>query len=122
MLVRRDKGSVASMESQVGGKRKRNQPQTAKMTIESLQTWEREYMFRECIADHNLTIGGVPVDFNTPMALRNLRPDIGMEIEKYIDEVNGDTPEDMEDFQNAASKSTEQPEPVQLIPPSTDSN
>lgn len=122
MLVRRDKGSIASMEQQVGGKRNRKEPQNIKMILESLQTWEREYMFKECIAEHNITDKeGNLLDFNSPMSIRNLRPDIGMEIEKYIDELNSEGEEFREDFPNAASSSLEHldKEPSTLV--STDS-
>lgn len=122
MLLRRDKGSVASMESEVGGRRKRNEVQTAKMTIESLQTWEREYMFRECIAEHNITDkNGTLFDFKNPMTLKMLNPKIGAEIERYIDEVNSEDEEFAETFPNAASSSSEQVEPVHSIHESTDS-
>jgi len=111
MLVRRDKGSSASMEQQVDGRR-RGQQQTAKMVLESLQTWERDYMFKQCIAEHNLEDkNGAVLDFNNPMAIRTLRPDIGMEIERLIDDLNSEGDVFQEDFQDAASNSLETPKP-----------
>lgn len=119
MLVRRDKGSIASMEQQQTAK-KRGQELPAKLMIESLQTWERDYMFKNCIKDHNITDKeGVLLDFNSPMALKMLRPDIGMEIERYIDDLNseGDVGED---FPIAPTSSTEQVKPELSMLPNTD--
>ena len=63
MLVRRDKGSIASME-QTQQRRKKGEPESAKLMIESLQTWERAYMFKNCIVDHNITDkNGTLLDF-----------------------------------------------------------
>src|SRR4030042_1339185 len=105
MLVRRDKGSIASME-QTTERGKRGVPTSTKMVLETLQTWERDYMFKSCIADHNLTdLEGQPLDFGNPLTLRSLRPDIGMEIERYIDDLNT-VGEIDEDFPNAASNSS----------------
>src|ERR1044071_3777435 len=90
MLVRRDKGSIASME-QTQQKRGSKEPVSQKLMIESLQTWERDYMFKNCIVNHNITDkNGQPLDFNSPMAFKMLRPDIGLEIEKYIDELHSE--------------------------------
>jgi len=113
MLVRRDKGSIASMEQTQQRKKNRNEPETQKLTIESLQTWERDYMFKSCIVDHNITDkNGVKLDFNSPMAFKMLRPDIGMEIERYIDELHSEDEID-ENFPIAPSSSSELPEPEQ---------
>lgn len=113
-LVRRDKGSVASMEQQVGA-RKRGENQTAKMTLESLQTWEKEYMFKNCIAEHNITDKNeVPLDFSNPMAIRTLRPDIGQEIERLIDELHSEGDDFEADFPSAASSFLEQQEQERL--------
>lgn len=110
MLVRRDKGSVASMEQQntVGRGKKRNEPQSTKMILESLQTWERQYTFSNCIADHNLTdANDQPLDFSDrriEMTLRILNPVVALEIERLIDELNGGEDDEFsEDFPNAAS-------------------
>src|SRR6185503_9901838 len=90
MLVRRDKGSIASME-QTQQRKKKGEPDSAKLTIESLQTWERAYMFKNCIVDHNITDKkGQLLDFRTEMALHLLRPDIGQEIERLIDELHSE--------------------------------
>ena len=109
MLNRRDKGSVASMESQTG-KGKRNQ-ETTKMLIESMQTWERKYTFANCIVDHNITdANGQKLNFSferIEMTFKSLNPKIALEIEKLIDELNGGEDEefDSEDFPPAVSSS-----------------
>lgn len=108
MLNRRDKGSVASMESQTG--KKRNQ-ETTKMLIESMQTWERKYTFANCIVDHNITdSNGQKLNFSferIEMTFKSLNPKVALEIEKLIDELNGGEDEefDSEDFPNAVSPS-----------------
>lgn len=108
MLVRRDKGSIASMEQQVGAARK-GEERTARMVLESLQTWEREYMFKNCVAEHNITDkDGNLLDFTNPLAIRTLRPDVGMEIERLIDELHSEGDEFQKDFPTAASNSSEQ--------------
>lgn len=119
MLVRRDKGSIMAMEQMEQGKRKGDS--TPKLTIESLQTWERAYMFKNCIVDHNITDKqGNLLDFRYEMALHILRPDIGMEIERLIDEINGGDEVD-QNFPIAPTSSTEtaKQEPPTLV--STDS-
>lgn len=119
MLIRRDKGSVASLEQQEN-RRRRGEQVTPKMTIETLQTWERDYMFKNCIADHNLEDkNGVKLDFNSPMALKMLRPDIGLEIEQMIDELNVGGEVDG-NFQTAPTSSTEPARAELLTLPSTD--
>ena len=108
MLVRRDKGSIASMEQQQQ-RAKRGEQITPKLMIETMQVWEREYMFKNCIVNHNLEDKeGNPINFNSPLALRMLRPDIGLEIEQLIEEINGGEGLD-ENFPNVPTSSTEQP-------------
>lgn len=111
MLNRRDKGSVASMESQTG-KKKRGEQETTKMLIESMQTWERKYTFSSCIVDHNITDkNGQKLDFSfnrIEMTFKSLNPKVAMEIEKVIDDLNGgeeDENFDVENFPIAASSS-----------------
>lgn len=124
MLVRRDKGSIASMEQQINGKRGRSAPETAKMTLESLQTWEKEYMFKNCIVEHNLEDkAGNLLDFRNSSGITQLRPDIGLEIEQLIDELNGgEGAAFQENFPTAPTPSSEQQEPTQLTPLISDSS
>lgn len=106
VLERRDQGSRAVMES---SKRKPGQTQedTQKMVIETLQVWERHYTFKNCIVDHNITDeNGVALDFNKANTLRMLNPKVGVEIERYIDEINSEDESDEEVFPSAASKSS----------------
>lgn len=118
VLERRDQGSRAVME-QVQRKPGQSREDTQKMVIETLQTWERWYTFKNCIVDHNITDeNGVLLDFNREMTLRMLNPKVGVEIEKYIDEINADDEEDEELFPSAASKSSLAQVPV----PATTSN
>jgi hypothetical protein len=111
MLVRRDKGSIASMESQPQRKGRR-QAESAKMILESLQTWDRDYLFKNCISEHNLTdFNDTPLDFNNKNTLGMLNPVVAVEIEKLIDALNGPEDIDDEDFPIAASNSLEPPKP-----------
>jgi hypothetical protein len=114
VLERRDGASKASMES-VKRKPGQSREDTTKLSIETFQTWERAYIFKNCIVDHNITDDkGVLLDFTKPQTLKMLNPKIGMEIERYIDELNSEDDEDIEDFPSAASISLPQktPEPV----------
>lgn len=123
MLVRRDKGSIASMEQQERT-RKKGEQVTPKLMIETMQVWEREYMFKNCIVDHNLEDkNGAPIDFRSPQALKILRPDIGLEIEQYIEELNGGEGLD-ENFPTAPTSSTElaEQEPLTLLHTDTPTN
>ena len=77
-----------------------------KMVIETYQTWERFYTFKNCIVDHNITDDkGVSLDFNKEMTLRMLSPVVGVEIEKLIDKLNAEDEADEELFPIAASSS-----------------
>ena len=117
MLERRDKGSIASMEQQTQG-RKRGEPLTTKMVFESLQTWEKWFMFSNFIVDHNITNrDGEMFDFTKQQTLHFLRPDIGMEIERLIDDINSEGDAFQEDFPHVASNSSEQQTPELAILP-----
>jgi hypothetical protein len=105
VLERRDQGSRAVMEQ---SKRKPGQKadDDTKMVIETYQTWERFYTFKNCIVDHNITdSAGVQLDFNREMTLRMLSPAVGVEIEKLIDKLNAEDEADEELFPSAASSS-----------------
>jgi hypothetical protein len=78
-----------------------------KMVIETYQTWERFYTFKNCIVDHNITDSNdVQLDFNKEMTLRMLNPKVGVEIEKLIDKLNAEDEADEELFPTAASSSS----------------
>ena len=93
------------------------------MVIETYQTWERFYTFKNCIVDHNITdSNGIQLDFNKELTLRMLNPAVGVEIEKLIDKLNAEDEADEELFPIAAStssptqeaKASEAPEQSQL--------
>jgi hypothetical protein len=122
MLERRDGGSKASMES-VKRKPGQSKDEAQRMVIETLQTWERQYVFKNCIVEHNITDDkGVLLDFTRPNTLRMLNPKVGMEIEKYIDELNNEDEDDMEVFPIAASKSSSHLVPVPETFPTSESS
>jgi hypothetical protein len=100
MLERRDGASrlyaQASEEGDVDNK----------LFMESMQQWSRSYEFKKCIVGHNLTDkNGVPLDFSKAETLRSLSPNVGHEIERLIDELNGEA-EEGEDFTPAPSSSS----------------
>ena len=111
VLERRDQGSRAVMEQT---KRKAGQKQgddDTKMVIETYQTWERFYTFKNCIVDHNITdSNGIQLDFNKELTLRMLNPAVGVEIEKLIDKLNAEDDADEELFPSVASSSLPTPE------------
>jgi hypothetical protein len=78
-----------------------------RMVIETYQTWERHYTFKNCIVDHNITDpNGVLLDFTKPQTLRMLAPNVGVEIERLIDELNAEDEADEELFPSAATSSS----------------
>ena len=121
MLVRRDKGSIASME-QTQQKRGKNSPEVSqKLMIESLQTWERAYMFKNCIVDHNITDKeGNLLDFRSEMTLHILNPAVGFEIERLIDELHSEDEIDG-NFPTVPTSSSEHQEPEPHLHEITDS-
>src|SRR5512146_2200246 len=62
LIERRDKASRMSMEA--GGGRGRND--NAKLDIDMMQAQSRLYEFQHCIIDHNLSAGGVKLNFSNP--------------------------------------------------------
>jgi len=112
VLERRDQGSKAIMEQQQRKPGQKAADSDTKMVIETYQTWERAYTFKNCILDHNITdSNGVALDFNNPNTLRMLNPKVGIEIEQLIDELNSADEGEMETFPTAASNSSVVPEP-----------
>jgi hypothetical protein len=101
VLERRDQGSRAVMEQS------KNAGDDTKMVIETYQTWERAYTFKNCIVDHNITdVNGVSLDFTKPQTLRMLAPHVGVEIERLIDKLNAEDDADEELFPTVASSSS----------------
>lgn len=84
-----------------------------KLFMESMQQWSREYEFRKCIVGHNLTDkSGKPLDFSKSETLRTLNPNIGHEIERLIDELNGESEEKPDFTQQQSSSSLEKNTPL----------
>jgi len=107
VLERRDQGSRAVMEQSKRKPGEKKADDDTKMVIETYQTWERFYTFKNCIVDHNITdSNGVALDFNKEMTLRMLSPAVGVEIEKLIDKLNAEDEADEELFPIAASSSS----------------
>ena len=107
VLERRDQGSRAVMEQTQKEPGKKHNPDDTKMVIETYQTWERHYTFKNCIVDHNITDDkGVLLDFSKPQTLRFLAPNVGIEIEKLIDKLNAEDEDEEELFPSAASTSS----------------
>lgn len=113
MLERRDKSSRLTQSTEFDRKTGRptnskSETVDVKTIIETLNMWEREYTFKNCIAEHNLTdSNGVALNFSSPQTLRMLNPKIAFEIEKLIDDLNSEGDEFQEDFPNAPSNYSE---------------
>jgi hypothetical protein len=109
VLTRRESAMKMSMEQQDRRSRKAGGDEASKIDVELLQRWARAYEFKHCIVDHNLEDrGGKKLDFGNAMTLDVLDPRIGTEIERMLDEINGEeTEEDLEAFFRSATTSTE---------------
>lgn len=104
MLERRDKAMRMSMEQAGRGRREQN----AKIDLETASKWTRQFEFSHCIVDHNLEDDkGQKLNFANPMTLSVLDPKIGAEIERYIEELNQEDEESLEDFTERQSGSSE---------------
>ena len=107
MLERRDKAMRMSMESGNTKRGRRGEAQGV-INLDSAQQWARFFEFSRCIVDHNLEDeNGKKLDFTNRMTLSILDPKIGSEIERYIDELNQEDDESMEDFTVRLSSSSE---------------
>jgi len=104
MLERRD-NAFRTSQTIPTGKNQRNVAQ--KFDLESAQRWTREFEFKHCIVDHNLTDDqDNKLDFGNPMTFSILDPKVAQEIETYIDEMNQEDDEALEDFPHAATSSS----------------
>jgi len=75
-----------------------------KMDIAIMQRASREYEFAYCIIEHNIEgPDGTPLNFKDRAAIDRLPKDLGEEIEKYLDEVNGEDNEEDLDFLGSES-------------------
>jgi hypothetical protein len=104
MLERRDKAMKMTMDSTTGD---RARPTSSKIEMESAMQWTRFFEFSNCIVEHNLEDdNGAPLNFNNPMTLKILDPKVGQEIERYIEELNQEDEESLEDFTKQLSASS----------------
>jgi hypothetical protein len=102
MLERRDKAMKMSM---AGGNNERIT--NSRVELESAMQWTRYFEFSNCIVEHNLEDdNGAPLNFSNTMTLRILDPKIGAEIERYIEELNQEDEESLEDFTKQLSSSS----------------
>lgn len=118
VLTRRESAMKMSME-QTGNRAARRgrghakdaDSNSGKIDVELLQRWARAYEFRHCIVDHNLTDkNDKKLDFSNAMTLDILNPKVGTEIERLLDEINGEeSEEDLENFISSATNSSEAP-------------
>jgi hypothetical protein len=103
-LNRRDRASRMSMEAGQDTRKR-----TSKVDIELMQRWSREYEFKFCIGDHNITNSeGKKVDLTNPGTLDILSPKLGAEIEKILDELNAEDEDEDKDFPGPASISSKE--------------
>ncbi len=109
ILKRREMATRLSMEQTSGGRRARlDREDASKIGIELAQVATREYEFKNCIVDHNLTVDGAQVDFSKPqLAFKMVHPKVLQEIELLLAELNEETDEDeLRDFMNVAKHSS----------------
>lgn len=74
-----------------GKRRRKQEPEKIRGYFELMQVATLEFEFRNCIVDHNLYIDDAEselLDFTKPMRQWKLDPKVGMEISKYIADLN----------------------------------
>lgn len=119
VLERRDKGTEMGMELEVqrGRRNKRSirqdEPETQKIELKTLSGWMANHDFAYCIVDHNLTDkNGTKLDFTNPLAVKNLDPKVGIEIDRILNDLNEPEEEgDDEDFTMPLTSSTQADKP-----------
>lgn len=101
MLERRDK-AMRMTSVGMGGKK----GEAVKMEFESAMQWTRYFEFSRCIVEHNLEDDeGKPLNFQNSMTLKILDPKVGVEIEKYIEDMNEEDDEEAKDFMKELASS-----------------
>jgi hypothetical protein len=94
MMQRRDITARLYSEQKTGKNVKSDD--VMRQVMEVMNVAIMEYEFKNCIVNHNLEDdNGVLLDFSSSMALHNLDPKIGAEINRYIDELNQEDEEDL---------------------------
>jgi hypothetical protein len=105
-LERRDKSTKMSLEAQARGKK--GEADVQKFELEQISTWAAGFDFAYCIGEHNLTDQNKnKLDFSDPRVLNHLDPKVGQEIEAALAEINGDEEENLEDFLNPPTSTSE---------------
>lgn len=100
MMQRRDLTARLYSEQKTG--RNIKSEDTLRQVMEVMNVAIMEYEFKNCIVNHNLEDdNGVLLDFSSSMALKSLDPKIGAEINKYIDALNQEDEEDLDDSPSA---------------------
>lgn len=110
ILLRRDMSSKMIMEQRARRKgRNADSDDVQKVEMELMQEVTRLYEFANCIVEHNITdAAGQPLDFSKQVHIKALSPQVGQEIETYIDEMNRELTEDEEeDFTRLVGSSSE---------------
>lgn len=100
MLERRDNAMRMSQEVQATNSKK------ARVDISLANKWATQFEFKHCIVDHNLTgDDDAPLNFSDPSSYAGLDPKVGQEIQRYIDELNKEDDDVLEDFPDAHTSS-----------------
>ncbi len=109
MLARRDMVTRMSMQQGKGND---------KINVELANLEANRYSFKHCIVDHNLEDDlGNKLDFSNVMTFQVLDPKVGVEIERYIDELNQEAEdEEQEDFTPPVTSSSEDSPTEQFTP------
>lgn len=115
LVHRRDKAlKMRMIQERAKRGAKTSQGDTQVIDLEQMGDWSMQFDFNYCIGEHNLTDAeGRLLNFNDPrqiaMTLKSLDPKVGLEIEKYIDELNNPEDEELaEDFLQRRSSSLEE--------------
>jgi len=122
-LERRQLATRLSMEQAQRNKTKQagGDSKISKMDIDVMQRASREFEFANCIIEHNIEgPDGTTLSFNSPRTIDLLPKELGEEIEKYLDEMNGEeeTEEDLAPFNSQSTQSS--PKETEESPKSTE--
>lgn len=104
-LKRRDRAGKIAMRQEAGNKRAKGGNTVVEM--DSFLEHNINTDFAYCIGEHNLlNRDGTPIDFTKPQSYALMDPKVGDEVEKIINEINGDVDEeDAEDFPSVSGDS-----------------
>jgi len=108
-LTMRDKAFRQRMMQEIPRKgQARKQRDEIPVEFISDNEWATHFELSYCIGDHNLTdANGTKLDFTSPMALKQLNPKVGAELEKIMLDLNADEDDEtIEDFLKRQSNSS----------------